>query len=202
MVAAVQVRHGLHGPPFDYFGLAVACAASWIGIPGPGEPVLVAAGILAAKGKLDIGGVLAVAFLSAMVAGIAGWAIGFKAGRAVFLVKGPLRQLRERAVRRGDEVFARYTVLAIVLTPTWIAGIHRVRAALYLPVTVISAAVWAVGIGLGAYLAGPAILDFLDDLDTVAIIGLVFLVGGALVSEFGWRRRRRRHKATATGGRG
>ena len=51
----IHLHHQFHGPPFDYVGLAVAAAASWIGVPGPGEPVLIAAGVLAAKHKLDLG---------------------------------------------------------------------------------------------------------------------------------------------------
>ncbi len=60
-----HIHHHFHGPPFDYATLAVAAAASWIGLPGPGEPILIAAGILAARHKLDIGSVLIVAFLAA-----------------------------------------------------------------------------------------------------------------------------------------
>src|SRR2546421_13103109 len=33
-------HHHFHGAPFDYLGLAAAAAASWLGVPGPGEPVL------------------------------------------------------------------------------------------------------------------------------------------------------------------
>ena len=38
----------------DYFALALGAFASWVGVPGPGEPLLIAAGIVAAKHKLDI----------------------------------------------------------------------------------------------------------------------------------------------------
>jgi membrane protein DedA with SNARE-associated domain len=188
----LHLHHHFHGPPIDYVGLAAAAAASWIGVPGPGEPVLIAAGIFAAKHKLDITSVLVVAWAAAVVGGTAGWAIGFKAGRALVTAPGPLRGLRKRAVARGEDVFARYPVIAIVFTPTWIAGIHRVRPALFLAVNAISAVVWAAGIGLGAYLVGPTVVDLADDLGLVAGIVLVGLILVGVTSELGRRRRRAR----------
>jgi hypothetical protein len=79
-------RHRVEGPAVDYYGLAAAAAASWIGVPGPGEPVLIAAGVLASKGKLDLASVVVVAWAAAMAGGILGWAIGvgsYLAGPAV-----------------------------------------------------------------------------------------------------------------------
>jgi membrane protein DedA with SNARE-associated domain len=40
----------------DYVALALGAFASWVGLPGPGEPLLIAAAIIAAKHKLDISG--------------------------------------------------------------------------------------------------------------------------------------------------
>jgi membrane protein DedA with SNARE-associated domain len=96
-------------------------------------------------------------------------------------------------------VFRRYPVIAIVLTPSWIAGIHRVGAAIYLPVNAIGAALWAVGIGLGAYLAGPTVIDLVDDLGLVTgvVLGAVLLV--LAWTEIRRRvRRARRPDSTAT----
>ncbi len=188
---ALRFHHHFHGPPFDYLGLALGSAASWLGIPGPGEPLLIAAGLLAAKHKLDIFTVVLVAFVSATAGGVAGWLIGLKAGRAVLATRGPLHSMRRSALARGDEVFARHPVIAILLTPSWIAGIHKVGAAVYLTVNVVSAAVWAVGIGLGAYYIGPAVIDFVADLGWVTGGGLVLLILAGVVVEIARRRSRR-----------
>jgi membrane protein DedA with SNARE-associated domain len=195
------LHHRFHGPPFDYAGLAVAAAASWIGLPGPGEPVLIAAGLLAAHHKLDIASVILVAFAAAAGGGMVGWLIGMKAGRTLLGAPGPLYTLRLRALERGDEVFQRYVVVAVTVAPTWVAGIHRVRPAVYLPLNVIEALLWAAGIGLGAYFAGPPIEDAVSDLGWVITVGIVLLVLVGLGLEFGRRRRRRvRHTATGAGG--
>ena len=187
---ALRLQHDFHGPPIDYLGLGLAAAASWIGVPGPGEPILIAGGVFAAKHKLDIGEVLLVAWAGATAGGVAGWLIGGKMGRAVVTTRGPLQKMRIAAVARGDEVFARYPVLAILLTPSWIAGIHRVRTGIYLPTNAVGAALWAASIGLGAYFVGPPVIEFVDDLGLVTVVGVVLLVLVGILIEV--RRRRRR----------
>jgi membrane protein DedA with SNARE-associated domain len=191
-LAALHIHlHLLHhrGPAFDYIGLAVACFASWAGLPGPGEALLLAAGIFAGKHKLDISPVIAVAWAGATLGGIAGWLFGLYAGRSVLTAPGPLRSFRLDAVTRGEHAFKRVEVLAILLTPSWVAGIFRARTGIYNIVNVISAAAWAVAIGVGAYYAGPPVLEFIDDLGTagrvVAILLVVVAVGGALLAR--WR---------------
>ena len=183
--------HHFKGPTIDYVGLALAAAASWIGLPGPGEPVLIATAVLAAKHHLGIVSVLFVAFAAADLGGTAGWLIGRLAGRGLVTRPGPLHGLRLRAVERGDKVFQRIPILAVIVTPTWIAGIHDVRTTTFLFANTLGAALWAGGIGMAAYLIGPSVVDAVGDLGLVtvlAVAGLVVLiVGGELV-----RRRRRR----------
>ncbi|MBV9915164.1 MAG: hypothetical protein JO153_01585 [Solirubrobacterales bacterium] len=187
----LRLHHHFHGPPFDYAGLAAACFASWIGLPGPGETLLIAAAIFAAKHKLDISEVLLIAWASATAGGTAGWLIGMRAGRVVVTAKGPLHSARLRAAERGDEVFARVPVIAVLLTPSWVAGIHRVRPRIFLPLNAGSAVLWACGFGFGAYFAGPVVLDVAADVGWVTVAGLVGLVLAGVVLEL--RRRRRGH---------
>lgn len=190
-LAATQqhAHHHHHYASVDLVGLGVAAAASWLGVPGPGEPVLIAAGVLAAKHHLSIGTVVLVAFAGATIGGIAGWALGMKAGRAVLARPGPLLKLRLRALKHGEQVFERAMVPAILLTPSWVAGIHRVRSAVYQPVNVLGAAMWAAGIGFGAYLAGPPIVDLVDDAGNVMLIALAVLVIVVVGAETVRRRR-------------
>ena len=185
---AVHLHHHFKGPPFDYAGLALAAGASWIGLPGPGEPLLIAAGILAADHKLDIGSVLLVAFAAAWVGGMAGWLIGLKVGRNLLTAPGPLHSLRLRLVASGDRIFKRYVAIAVFLAPSFAAGIHRVRPPVYLLWNTFWAVVWTVGIGLGAYFAGPPIVDLVGDLGWVSLGGLVILILAVVVLTL--RRRR------------
>ncbi|HWF73647.1 MAG TPA: VTT domain-containing protein [Solirubrobacteraceae bacterium] len=179
--------HRFHGPPFDYAGLAIGAALSWIAGVGPGEPLLVAAGILAAKHKLDLTEVLLIAWLGANAGGIIGWLIGYKAGRALLTARGPFRKARLRAVERGERVFERATVVAVILTPSWLAGVNRVRWTVYLPANALSAAIWALSLGFGSFLIGPSVADAFGDLGTVALIIIGALILGGGVVEFARR---------------
>lgn len=197
LVARVPLHHhAFHGSPIGYVGVAAAAAASWIGLPGPGESALVLAAVFASKHRLDITSVVLTAWVAATAGGVGGWLIGMKAGRAVLSAPGPLHHMRLNALAWGDRVFNRVAVVAVLLTPSWVAGFHRVRPAIYLPTNAAGAAMWAAGIGVGAYFLGPPILDLVQDAGTVAVI----VVGALLVVVAGWeiwrhRRRRRRLRA-------
>jgi membrane protein DedA with SNARE-associated domain len=188
--------HHYRGPVVDYGALAVASFASWVGLPGPGEPVLIAAAVLAAKHNLGIVSVVFVAFAAAVAGGLAGYLAGLSAGRSLVTAPGPFRKLRLRTIERGEKVFERYTLLAIILTPSWIAGIHRVRPLYYNVVNVVSAAVWAGGIGMASYLVGPSVLDAVSDMGTLLSVllgvGIAAIVGAEIL-----RRRRRRAREAA-----
>src|SRR5580704_4650683 len=137
------------GPKLDYVGVLVAAFVSWAGLPGPGEAALIAAAISAAHHHLDLSSLIAVAWLGATTGGLAGWLVGLKAGRGIVTIPGPLRRHRLAVVARGDRFFARYGVLAVLVTPSWIAGIHAMRWTRYVPINAAFALAWALGVGVG-----------------------------------------------------
>jgi membrane protein DedA with SNARE-associated domain len=192
----LHLFHHVKGPAFDYVGIALASFASWIGLPGPGEALLLAAGVFAAKHKLDLTPVIAVAFLGAAAGGIAGWLLGLIGGRSLLTAPGPLRSIRVDAVERGEQAFKRMEVIAIILTPPWVAGIFGSGPVLYNIVNAVSAIIWAVAIGVGGYYVGPPILDVVNDLGTVGlVVAIVILVVGAVTAAT--RRHRGAVKRTA-----
>jgi membrane protein DedA with SNARE-associated domain len=190
LVLAVLHRH-LHGPSFDYAGIALACGASWIGVPGPGEPVLIAAGVYAARGKVNLGDVLLIAWVAATLGGTVGWLLGRKGGRALWSAPGPALRLRLTAMERGERFFARHAWLGVYLAPSWVAGIHGLSAARFLPLNALCAAAWTLLCGLGAYLIGPSVADAIGDLGLVGAVVLVLLVVAGILG--GRTRRRRQH---------
>jgi membrane protein DedA with SNARE-associated domain len=192
----LHIHHHFHGPEVDYVGLAAGAVASWVGVPGPGEPLLIAAGVLAARHNLDLGSVIFVAWLAATSGGIVGWWMGRVAGRTLLTAPGPLRGARLRAVERGEAMFERRPVAAIMLTPSWVAGINRARPSVFLVTNAVSAALWAGGIGAGAYLVGPSVIEFVDDLGTVLALVALLVVATLVVVEV--RRRRLRGRSATT----
>lgn len=192
-----HAHHPFHSAAIDYLGLAAACFASWSFFYGPGEPVLIAEAIFAAKHDLSIVSVVAVAWGGAAAGGIAGWLAGRSLGRAVVVAPGPLRRFRVRAVEQNEAIFGRHPLLAIYLAPSWVAGVARVRTLLYLAVNAVTALIWAGTVGLGAYYAGPPIVDLLGDMGLATGIALGVLVVGSVVAEI-LRRRMRRRRAQAS----
>lgn len=191
LVHHTQQHHHLPAQGADLVGLAVGSFASWVGVPGPGEPLLIAAAVLAARGKLSIGLVLGTAFGGAMMGALVGWIAGIKGGRALMMRPGPLLRLRLRALRRGEEVFHRAPALSVFLAPSWISGFHHIQMAIYIPMQALSAACWTLGIGLSAYFVGPAVVDLVTDAGTVLAAALAVLVVVGLV--LGALARRRGH---------
>ncbi len=192
----LRLFHHVQGPTIDYVGVAVAAFASWVGVPGPGEPVLIAAGVFAAKHKLDVSPVLLWAWIGATAGGIVGWVVGLKAGRSVLMGPGPFRKARLRTIARGEEVFKRVEVIAIILAPSWLAGIHRSRARVYVPTNALSAALlWTLPIGLGAYFIGPPVLDLASDEGAIVSIVVVAFIAGVVGTEVLRRRRRRARRS-------
>jgi membrane protein DedA with SNARE-associated domain len=175
----------------DYVGVFLASAVSWLAVPGPGEAALIAAGISAAHGHLDLASVLAVAWAGASLGGTMGWIIGLKAGRELLTAPGPLHHLRLALIARGDRFYERYGPVAVLLTPSWVAGIHDMRWSRFLPANAISALTWALAVGLGAYLVGPSITDIAADAGLAGgvLLGVLFVLAVVLVV------RRRSHRS-------
>jgi membrane protein DedA with SNARE-associated domain len=192
VLAAVHLRHHLHGPAGDYLGLAVAALASWAGLPGPGEAALVAAGILAAHHHIDIFEAVVVAWLGATTGGMIGWLVGVRAGRAVLTAPGPLYRMRQAALERGDRFFERFGAVAVFFTPSWVAGIHGMSAKRFLPANAVAALTWSIIVGGGAFFVGPPILDLIADLGLVSAIVIACLAVAALAGALRHRSRRRR----------
>jgi len=182
-VLAVLHPHG-RASGVDYFGVFLAAAASWaVAVPGPGEAALVAAGISAAHGRLDLASVLAVAWAGATTGGTVGWIVGVKGGRELLTASGPLLQVRLALIAKGDRFYERYGTVAVLFTPSWIAGIHQMRWLRFLPPNAVSALMWSLLFGLGAYLAGPSITEVATDAGLVGglLIGALLVLALALV---------------------
>jgi membrane protein DedA with SNARE-associated domain len=172
----LNLHHHFTGPHITYVGLALAAFLSWVATTGPGEAALIAAGISAGHGHIDVVGMIIAAWAGAMAGGTAGWLVGLKGGRALITKPGPLHRLRLRLLRRGDAVYARRGWLAVFLAPSLMAGVAGMPARRFVPINAVAALAWAVGIGLGAYVAGPSIADAASDLGVIGLAALVALI--------------------------
>ncbi|MEA2440110.1 MAG: hypothetical protein QOH76_1534 [Thermoleophilaceae bacterium] len=191
LLLALHLHHRFHGPHVDYVGVGLAAAVSWVGVAGVGEAALIAAGIAAARGKVDVSSMIAVAWVGAMAGGACGWLAGLKGGRALMTRPGPLYRLRLRLLRRGDAIYERRGLLAVYVAPTWMAGISGMRFGRFMPANAIATLAWALLIGLGAYFAGPSVADWLADAGTLGLIAIGLAVVLTLAARWAWTRARR-----------
>jgi LPXTG-motif cell wall-anchored protein len=182
------------GSPGAYAGLFALMFLAWGGLPVAGQPALVAAGVLAGKGKLDLAGVLAVATAGSALGGCVGYVLGAKGGRALLTMRGPLHARRAHELERGGRLIDKYGAVAVMVLPTWIAGIFKMPWRKFLPWDVIAALVWTLVAGLGGYFFGPPVTKVLGAANTLVLVGLgvVVLIAAAI-----WFLRRRRRGARA-----
>jgi membrane-associated protein len=155
-------------PNLGYAALAALIGAESMGLPLPGETALLAAAVLASKGKLEIELVIAIAAAAAIVGDNLGYWIGRKAGRRLFEIGGPLKRHRRTALERGEAFFNRHGAKAVFLgrwiawlriTAAWLAGISEMRWRVFLLWNALGGVAWAASVGLLAYLVGPAVED-------------------------------------------
>jgi membrane protein DedA with SNARE-associated domain len=188
----VHIHHHFHGPPGGYIGLAAAALASWAGLPGPGEAALVAGGVVAARGRLDVVEVVLIAWAGAAAGGMIGWVLGLRGGRALVATRRlPLYRSRTRALGQGERFFERYGLLAVFFTPSWMAGIAEMRWTRFIPANAVASLVWALTLGAGSYFAGPPIVDVFQDVGTAGLIVVLGALFGGILLESVRRRRRR-----------
>ena len=168
------------------FLAGLAEAVPLLGILIPGQAIIIAAGALAATGRLD----LRLVILAALPAGILGDAIGYYIGRRYgrpFLEKyGHRLRISEQALARGDRMFARFGPFALVLgrfsfltrgIVALMAGITRMRQRVFWPVNVAGGIAWAVGFVLTGYLGASAYLYLEGRLGVVLAVTLLAAAG-------------------------
>ena len=158
---------------------------SGVGINGFGEVALLSAGVYVANHEAPIEPVILIAWLGATLGGIVGWAIGWQAGRRLLTASGPLLRLRTRMLAHSEEVYYQHPSLAIVLTPSWAAGVEKVRLRPYILLNALSALLWALPLGLGAYLLGAHVTtEFSSEIGWVVLAVVVLFIVYQVVQRF------------------
>ncbi|MDV6374358.1 DedA family protein [Deinococcus arenicola] len=148
----------------------------------PGDSLLIAAGLLAAGGKLNLGGVMAAVVAGALLGNTAGYFIGQRFGPAVFSNQNS-RFFKPEYVAQAQTFFVKYGALAVILArfvpivrtlvPT-LAGVSRMPFALYTLYNLIGALLWGVGLTALSYYLGQLIPDL--DKYILLIVAVVLVV--------------------------
>jgi membrane protein DedA with SNARE-associated domain len=180
-----------HGAVAAYAILFALLALAWAGLPTAGQAALVAAGVLAGEGQLNLEAVLLVGTAGSIVGGIAGYVLGLKGGRTAWSAPGPMHRRRLDALRSGDRLFAKYGAVAAFFVPMWLLGIVRMPWRSFLLWNTLAALAWTLIGGLGGYFVGPAVTPLLGRATTALAVAAVVAVAGVFL----YRRWRRRDQA-------
>jgi membrane protein DedA with SNARE-associated domain len=163
-------------------------------VPVPGETALIAAGVLASKGRVSIELVIAIAAVAAIIGDNIGYVIGRTGGRRLLERPGFLEDYRRGIIEHGEPFFERHGAKAVFLgrwvaglriAASWLAGINRMPWRRFLFWNALGGIAWATSVGLLAYWLGPTAEKVFR---TVGLAG-VALVAVALVAFMLWRRR-------------
>jgi membrane protein DedA with SNARE-associated domain len=168
------------------------------GIPLPGETALVAAGVFASQGKLNIVEVIAVAAVAAIVGDNIGYWIGRTGGRKLLERSKYLSRWSEGVLPWAEGFFQRHGAKTIFIarffsvlrvTAAWMAGISRMHWLRFLAWNAAGGICWAVLVGLLAYYVGHAATDALSRYGLVGGAVLVVLVALIFVGFHLWKKR-------------
>lgn len=186
-----------------YAALGVLVGGESLGLLLPGETALLAAGVLAHTGRLDVGLALAVGASAAILGDNVGYLLGRRGVRLVMLsARGPLRAWRRRTLRRGERFFARHGQRAVFLgrwvavarvTVPWLAGGSEMRWPVFLTWNVLGAVTWATTVLVAGYVFGAGAAVAFGSVNAILLLGLV---AAGLASA--WRARGERAKAGAS----
>lgn len=173
----------------EYLALVLLAAVSAVGVPGPGDSALIAAGLLAAEGHLRLSVVLVLAFLGCLVGRALGYWLGSAGGRPLLQRPGPFERFRTGAIEKGDRLFRRFPRTAPLVAPAALSGIYRVRWPVFALASALIAAWWTLATGLGAYFLGPAVADILSDIGVRGAIAVAIIAALGLLYRYLLRRR-------------
>ncbi len=174
-----------------YIAVALFVGVEGIGIPLPGETMLITAAVFAAEGNLSIVGVIAAAALGAVVGNFIGFGVGWFGGYPLLRRFGKYVRLNEPQVKVGRYIFMRYgtkvvffgrfvSILRTYLA--FLAGANRMAWPRFLAAITAGAIVWATVYGVGAYALGSQISHLSLPVEIAfGVLAVLAIIAGVIV---------------------
>ncbi len=172
-------------PTIGYFGItAIIFAESGllIGFFLPGDSLLFTAGFLASQGIFNIGTIVVLCFVGAVLGDNVGYAFGHKVGRRLFKRKESLlfhpdhlERAKKFYEKHGKKtiILARFLPAVRTFAPI-VAGIGDMNYKTFFTYNIIGGFLWAVCLPLAGYFLGSLIPDV--DKYLLPIIGLIIIL--------------------------
>jgi membrane protein DedA with SNARE-associated domain len=175
---------------FGYLAVFGLVGIESLGIPLPGETMLITAGIYAgATHNLSITGVIGAAAAGAIIGDNVGYALGYRGGLPLMRRFGRYLRLDERRITLGRYLFAKYggrvvffgRFVSILRTyAAFLAGTSHMRWPRFFAFNAAGGILWSAGYGLAAYYGQDAFKTLSAPLDVAlaaaALAAIVWVV--------------------------
>ena len=175
---------------YGYLAVLVFVAIESLGIPFPGETMLITAAIYAGTThRLHIALVIAAAAAGAILGDNVGYWIGREGGYRVLRRYGRVIRLDERRLKLGQYLFQKHggkvvyfgRFVSVLRTfAAFLAGVNQMRWRRFLAFNAAGGIVWATLYGVGAYALGREIHRFSKPVD-IALGALALIVIAAAI---------------------
>ena len=175
---------------YGYPILFVVVLLESLGIPGPGQALLITAALLAAHGKLDITLVLATAVAGSTLGGMVGYWIGRRGGRALILRFGRYVRIGEPELERLEAGFGRYGLWFVLFARFFevlrqiqgiVAGAVEMPFRRFLLANLGGGLLWSLLWGLGSWKLGRQIHSVDDVTEKAGLVVVSLALGASLV---------------------
>jgi membrane-associated protein len=182
--------------------LIIFCETGLVVMPLlPGDSLLFAVGSFCALGALDLGAILVLLTVAAILGDALNYAIGYRVGPRVFRSEGS-RLLNRRHLDRTHEFYERYGPITIVLArfvpivrtfAPFVAGVGRMRYPRFAVYNVVGGIAWIAIFVIGGYAFGN--IPLVKRNFTLVILAIIVL--SVLPGAIEYLRQRRRAAAAA-----
>jgi membrane protein DedA with SNARE-associated domain/membrane-associated phospholipid phosphatase len=181
---------GQYGYLIVFFGVMMES----MGVPLPGETILLASGFLVQQGALDLGDAIAFGILGAVIGDQIGYWVGREGGRPFVLKWGRYVLITPERLGRAERFFTRHGGKAVFLARfvaglrvfgALVAGISRMPWRTFFFYNALGGATWATAAVLVGYLVGGS-LDLIEQWVGRASILLAILLALAIALYLGY----------------
>ncbi|MFI9808740.1 DedA family protein [Streptomyces sp. NPDC052301] len=188
---------------YGYWAVGALVFVEDFGVPAPGETILLAAGVYAGAGRLNIVAVAAIAFVAAVAGDNIGYLIGRLGGRAFVHRWGRYVFLTPKRFEAAEAFFGRHGG-KIVTVARFVEGLRQANGIIagttgmhwlrFLAFNALGAALWVGLWATLAYLVGDHITTVYDEISRyqLYVVVAVAVLVAALVVRRAVRRRRER----------
>jgi membrane-associated protein len=187
---------------YGYWAVALALLSESAGIPVPGEITLLLASFLAySEHRLHLASIIVVATCATTLGGDLGYVLGYYGGRPVLDRYQSLFRIPPAALKRGEEMLARYGAATIFFARfvfgmrTFagpLAGVLRMRWRAFALFNFLGAAVWVTFIASAGFLFGHHWRSLVRVMQRLNVAALMIAVAVVL---FLWLKNRRQKPA-------